>query len=53
MIDYSLLMKVLNKCPNDRDKTILADADIITVIIVFYINEQSIINSHCDDRLVS
>jgi hypothetical protein len=45
--------RVLNKfCyrENGCDKTVLAGADTVTVITVFYIKEQIVINSHRDDR---
>jgi hypothetical protein len=33
---------------NGRDKIVLASADTVTVITVFYIKEQIAINSHCN-----
>jgi hypothetical protein len=47
---------ILNKVPRPRKrphKTVLADANTVTVtvITIFYIKEQNVINSHRDDRI--
>jgi hypothetical protein len=49
-----MFTKVLKKSLRQqcsRDKTVLAGADTVTVINIFYIKEQIVINSHRDDRI--
>jgi hypothetical protein len=37
-------------CENGRNKTVLAGADTVTAITVFFIKEQIVINSYRDNR---
>jgi hypothetical protein len=52
-IILAISSRVLNKGsgPQKRpDKTVLTIADTVTVITIFYIKKQIVINSHHDDR---
>jgi hypothetical protein len=41
---------MVRDCENGRNKTVFAGADTITVITVFFIKEQIVINSYRDNR---